>query len=300
MRSWWLNVFVVLGLSGCGLILEDIPRPDATVHVPMDAARDAAADAPPDVRAICGDRVVDGEEACDDGNEEAGDGCENDCSFSCANDSACPGADCMAGVCDPATHTCSLVPEDVDGDGYSPAGDCGGADCDDGDPAIHPGVTVDVCNFIDDDCDGETDEDDPPFACWTDRDGDGHTGLPLVRMCSITACPPGFAGRPISDCYDSSADPIAGEVNPDQTAYFPSPYVTLSGVTSFDYDCDGIGVQQYPMPPSCSAAASIRCELASGFLEPVPLCGEAGAFVTCAGSPGSCFGTASTEVQHCR
>jgi hypothetical protein len=43
------------------------------------------------------------------------------------------------------------------------AGDCGdgvpcGEDCDDTDPEVHPGAE-DICNYVDDDCDGDYDED---------------------------------------------------------------------------------------------------------------------------------------------
>jgi hypothetical protein len=43
-------------------------------------------------------------------------------------------------------------PDDADGDGYRPED----GDCDDTDPAVHPGAE-EICNAIDDDCDGVTD-----------------------------------------------------------------------------------------------------------------------------------------------
>jgi hypothetical protein len=59
---------------------------------------------------------------------------------------------------DPACVTCT----DMDEDGYALEGGlCGEVDCDDYALEVNPGV-IEVCdNFIDDDCDGQTDVDDP-------------------------------------------------------------------------------------------------------------------------------------------
>jgi hypothetical protein len=54
---------------------------------------------------------------------------------------------------------------DTDGDGY-PADD----DCDDSDPDVNPGAT-EICNGVDDNCDGQIDEGCYPY--YRDADGDG-------------------------------------------------------------------------------------------------------------------------------
>lgn len=52
--------------------------------------------------------VVDGAEECDDGNVMEGDGCDNDCTFSCASDADCDDMSVCTGTesCDVTTHVC--------------------------------------------------------------------------------------------------------------------------------------------------------------------------------------------------
>jgi len=57
--------------------------------------------------------------------------------------------------------------EDADGDGF-PAG----PDCDDGNPAVNPDAQEDCTDAIDNDCDGDTDEDDSDCTCPDDDTGD--------------------------------------------------------------------------------------------------------------------------------
>ena len=70
--------------------------------------------------------------------------------------------DCPAGMSGPAGKQAqSPLPNgatcvDLDGDGYTSIA-CGGKDCDDVDPSVHPGVK-EICNGKDDNCDGQTDE----------------------------------------------------------------------------------------------------------------------------------------------
>jgi hypothetical protein len=74
------------------------------------------------------------------------------------------GLSCTTDVCDPSAAGgrggCVARAPDRDGDTYGDAA-CSGTDCDDTDPAIHPGAT-ELCNARDDNCDGRTDE---TFAC---------------------------------------------------------------------------------------------------------------------------------------
>jgi hypothetical protein len=103
---------------------------------------------------------------------------------------------------------------DSDGDGYPGTGNCDGvenADCDDGNPAVHPGA-VEVCNSIDDNCNGQTDEGLPTVPWYPDHDGDGIGG----NTPSGAGCGPPPQGQVTTsgDCDDSKASvhPGAAEV----------------------------------------------------------------------------------------
>src|SRR5690606_21022448 len=121
---------------------------------------------------LCGNGTVDAGESCDDGNTTPNDGCEIDCRFTCEE------AD--------TTRLNTWYP-DCDGDGYAPsggspqttclkpapAGTCGwtlrnpatdGADCNDGDAAIHPGA-AELCDGIDNDCAGGVDNGCTSIPC---------------------------------------------------------------------------------------------------------------------------------------
>ncbi|MCB9763629.1 MAG: hypothetical protein H6739_27925 [Alphaproteobacteria bacterium] len=95
-------------------------------------------------------------------------------------------------------------------------------DCDDADGSVNPGAT-EVCNSVDDDCDGTTDEDDADDAptWYADGDADGY-GDPddTTRSCSQ---PSGYVADS-TDCDDSR-----GSVNPGADEY----------CNGLDDDCDG-------------------------------------------------------------
>ncbi len=65
-----------------------------------------------------------------------------------------------------APETSDPFERDDDGDGYSE----NDGDCDDADPAVHPGQE-DACNGVDDDCDGELEEDARADDIYEPNDG---------------------------------------------------------------------------------------------------------------------------------
>jgi len=89
---------------------------------------------------------------------------------------------------------------DVDGDGFD-AAEVGGDDCDDTDSTVNP-AGVEVCNEVDDDCNGNVDE-GVTTTWYMDRDGDGYGDA----SSPIEACerPPGAVAND-RDCDDG--DPM--------------------------------------------------------------------------------------------
>ncbi len=99
---------------------------------------------------------------------------------------------------------------DADGDGYfADASNEVDIDCDDLQPAINPDQ-VELCNGVDDDCNGIVDdESEEAFLWYPDKDDDGF-GAPLPDE-AITACfrPPLYSGNQF-DCNDFDPEIFKG------------------------------------------------------------------------------------------
>jgi hypothetical protein len=153
------------------------------------------------------------------------------------------------GVIDENPVDAGRVYRDADGDGYgddavsmitcnAPSGFVvGGGDCDDGDPAIHPDA-LELCNLLDDDCDGDADEGD-------DLDGDGVAVCdcdetdPYVHPGAEEAC-----GHSLDDDCDGypmecgvSGTLLASEA--DGVIYGGYDYYAYGSVAVGDVDGDG-------------------------------------------------------------
>ena len=150
-------------------------------------------------------------------------------------------------------NVCSAPPQHVAQSG----------DCDDGDSGVFPGAT-EICDGIDQDCDGEIDEGRPTIDYGRDVDGDGY-GDPndVVTSCRAVV---GYVDD-LSDCVDSDAsihpgapeicDGVDQDCDGEIDEGFAIPEVEVVavdslgdvGATACDNDYDG---------PVCGGAAAIR------------------------------------------
>jgi len=132
---------------------------------------------------------------------------------------------------------------DSDGDGFGEAADTlacdqppgtvdNALDCDDGDASVHPDAE-ELCDGVDNDCDGVR---DPPDTLWyVDADGDGWGGTGTVQDC---AQPEGAVAEG-GDCDDSdpSVSPGAAEI------WYDGFDQDCAGDDDFDADGDGYASQ---------------------------------------------------------
>jgi hypothetical protein len=202
---------------------------------------------------------------------------------------------------------------DADGDGYGdvsvttgacgrPAGHVGDAsDCDDGDGAINP-AAGELCNGVDDDCDGLVDDDDSPVSgtstWYTDADGDGY-GNPVSGVAACLA--PSGTVADSSDCHDGD-----GGVNPDAKEVCngadddcdglvddADPGLTGGSVWYLDGDWDGYGD---------AGSSAEACMVPSGYVGDATDCDDGdpdinpGASEACNGLDDDCDGTVDSAA----
>ncbi|MBI5056473.1 MAG: DUF1566 domain-containing protein [Nitrospirae bacterium] len=129
-------------------------------------------------------------------------------------------------------------PSDGDGDGYTDT------DCNDNNPAIHPGA-AEVCNGIDDNCNGNVDEG------FTDADSDGYTACagdcndnnPAIHPGAAEVCNhsdddcDGNADEGFTDADSDGYAACAGDCNDNNPAIHPDAAESCNGS---DDNCDGI------------------------------------------------------------
>ncbi|MDP2309076.1 MAG: MopE-related protein [Pseudomonadota bacterium] len=159
-----------------------------------------------------------------------------------------------------------VVLADADGDGSRDV-EWGGDDCDDADPAIHPGAD-ELCDGVDQDCDGVVDEDDATDALtwYADADADGFGDAastteacdqPAAYVADTTDCDDGDAGvnpAAIETC-DGEDDDCDGTVDEDDAADAGTWYIDIDG--------DGAGGATTTLAcdqPTGTTAAATDCD----------------------------------------
>jgi hypothetical protein len=138
---------------------------------------------------------------------------------------------------------------DIDTDGWAdcpPGGACNPdglvcGDCDDTDPLVNP-AGIEICNLIDDNCDGQTDEgfdlDDDGFASCA---GDCNESDPAVNPGAAEG-PPGHPS--CSDGIDNDCDTFTDLIDPRCVTSFPCPDADADGFHGclIDPGCDPAGL----------------------------------------------------------
>jgi hypothetical protein len=169
-------------------------------------------------------------------------------------------------------------------------------DCDDGDAAVNPGAT-ELCNGVDDDCDGTVDEDDAADAPTWYADGDGDGYGDAASSAAACSAPSGHVADD-TDCDDTDAavnpaatelcnsvdDDCDGTVDEDDAADAPTWYA--------DGDADGYGD---------AASSAAACSAPSGHVADDTDCDDTDAAVNpaatelCNGIDDDCDGTVDED-----
>jgi parallel beta-helix repeat protein len=178
-------------------------------------------------------------------------------------------------VCDTGNHDEDCDPttfgnDDSDGDDNIDVKCCNtgsygkkycGDDCDDTTVARHPGQ-LEICDEIDNDCDGKTDEEENAVNWYADSDGDGFGGKIVVKKsCQLVQ----GASLRSTDCDDSSAaiHPAAAEK-----------------CDARDNNCDG-QTDEADQCTSCRASDDVKACLCAGHVLGFRACQSNGSWAEC-------------------
>lgn len=176
---------------------------------------------------------------------------------------------------------------DADGDGYGVD-----VDCDDANAGVNPGAT-EVCNGIDDNCDGNIDE-GVLSSFYADGDGDGYGNAAI----STTACsaPDGYVSDN-TDCDDTNAG-----VNPGATEVCNGIDDNCDGnidegvLSTFYADNDGDGYGD-------ASTSTMACSAPDGYVSDNTDCNDAigainpGATELCNGFDDDCDGSIDEDID---
>ncbi|MGM0574977.1 MAG: putative metal-binding motif-containing protein, partial [Myxococcota bacterium] len=199
---------------------------------------------------------------------------------------------------------------DKDEDGFT---ECEG-DCDDEDPDVHPAVDGDwVCDGVDADCDGETDEDFAgigfPTTCGADPECMAEGQMICVDGTLIDTCTPGESWDPVpTECGQGVCastgqqvcDPDTGELV--DTCEAGEPSGADDDCDTVDDDCDGQTDEGYVAQETscgvgaCAAVGFTTCE--AGTIGDSCEAGEpTGDDANCDGVDDDCDGATDEDYQ---
>jgi len=102
---------------------------------------------------------------------------------------------CTVDACSGTLGACTHTPRDLDLDGYGDLA-CGGTDCNDSDPFIHPGAD-DPCDGVDNNCDGLV---DGGLGSAGDLCSSGGACCSANCASGICVAPSGSCGSPLDSC----------------------------------------------------------------------------------------------------
>lgn len=241
LSAMWLAALVSLVAPGCGgntsMSIDggrnDLDAAAADARGADDSGADAAGCGPCDDAIACTDDSCGTSGACVHRPNHAtcGGTMYCDATSGCAGAAVCGDASdchapdaCVIASCDTTSATCRFASRDADADGDPPLA-CGGGDCNDADPAVSS-AAIEVCDGVDQDCDGMVDESDQPL-CQQNTQADlvGYSCTDGMCGCALTVCRNDAAG--IWYCTDMISDPF----NCGRCAHpCPSGYACAGGV----------------------------------------------------------------------
>jgi hypothetical protein len=146
---------------------------------------------------------------------------------------------------------------DDDDDGFYV--NCGDLDCDDDNPAIHPGATEVCDNGVDDDCDGQIDEGcftpSPGFPNWAERVFHTWTNRarsdPQAELAACSVCAD-------QDCYQPQP-PLPWSLALNRSARFHADHMKEEGYLSHNSACDLVPNIDDLYPDACGGSADCAC-----------------------------------------